>query len=48
MLNGAEPLASLTGVLERIVSGRTKQHELEQLLPWKWRPTSAPTLLAAA
>jgi transposase len=47
-LNGLDPLAYLTDVLERMVSGRTKQHELEQLLPWKWRPTSAPTLLAAA
>jgi transposase len=27
----------LTDVLERIVSGRTKAHELEQLLPWNWK-----------
>ena len=36
-LNGAEPLAWLTDVLERMVSGRIKAHELEQLLPWAWK-----------
>ena len=36
-LNGVEPLAWLTDVLERIVSGRTKANELEGLLPWAWR-----------
>ena len=36
-LNGVEPLAWLTDVLERMVSGRTKAHELERLLPWAWR-----------
>jgi hypothetical protein len=35
-LNGVEPLAWLTDVLERVVSGRTKAHELERLLPWAW------------
>jgi transposase len=35
-LNGVEPLAWLTDVLERMVSGRTKAHELERLLPWNW------------
>jgi hypothetical protein len=29
-LNGVEPLAWLTDVLERMVSGRTKAHELER------------------
>ena len=47
-LNGLDPLAYLTDVLERVVSGRTKQHELEQLLPWNWQPTSAAPLSAAA
>jgi transposase len=46
-LNGVEPLAWLTDVLERMVSGRTKQHELETLLPWNWNkvgePEAAPT-----
>ena len=36
-LNGVEPLAWLTDVLERMVSGRTKAHELERLLPWDWK-----------
>jgi hypothetical protein len=36
-LGGVEPQAWLTDVLERVVSGRTKTHELEQLLPWAWQ-----------
>jgi len=32
-----EPLAWLTNALERVVSGRTKAHELEGLLPWAWQ-----------
>jgi transposase len=36
-LNGVEPLAWLTDVLERMVSGRTKVHELGRLLPWHWQ-----------
>jgi transposase len=44
-LNGVEPLAWLTDVLERMVSGRTKAHELERLLPWAWK---ADELAAAA
>jgi hypothetical protein len=35
-LNAVEPLAWLTDVLERIVSGRTKSHQLDTLLPWNW------------
>ena len=30
-------VAWLTDVIERIVSGRTRQHELETLLPWNWQ-----------
>jgi hypothetical protein len=37
VLNRVEPLAWLTDVLERMVSGRTKAHELERLLPWTWK-----------
>ena len=37
-LNGIEPEAWLTNVLERIVSGQTKRHQLETLLPWNWKP----------
>lgn len=33
-LNGVDPLAWLTDVLERIVSGRTRAHEMNTLLPW--------------
>ena len=44
-LNGVEPQAWLTDVLERMVSGRTKAHELERLLPWAWK---AERLAAAA
>ncbi len=40
-LNGVDPMAWLTDVLERVVSGRTKSHELESLLPWNWKPQSA-------
>jgi transposase len=40
-LNGLDPLAYLTDVLKRLVSGSTKSHELEPLLPWNWRPPGA-------
>jgi transposase len=40
-LNGVEPLAWLTDVLERIVAGRTRKHELETLLPWNWMTAKA-------
>jgi len=43
-LNGVDPLAYLTDVLQRIISGRTKNHELHALLPWNWHP---PATLAA-
>jgi hypothetical protein len=36
-LNGVEPLAWLTDVLNCMISGRTKVHELERLLPWTWK-----------
>src|SRR6185503_12808350 len=47
-LNGVEPLAWLTDVLERVVSGRTKAHELERLLPWNWKAERAGVDLKAA
>jgi len=47
-LNGIEPMAWLTDVLERVVSERTKAHELHKLLPWNWRPTSSVELAEAA
>ena len=40
-LNAIDPLAWLTGLLERIVSGRTKANESHSLLPWNWIPPSA-------
>jgi hypothetical protein len=47
-LNGVEPWAWLTDVLERIVSGQTRSHELHTLLPWNWKPPNeiAPTQAA--
>jgi len=47
-LNGVEPAAWLTDVLERVVSGRTKAHELHSLLPWNWRAKSNVGLAAMA
>ncbi len=47
-LNGVEPMAYLTDVLHRIVSGQTKAHELHSLLPWNWRPNDQPILTVAA
>ena len=47
-LNGIEPFAWLTDVLQRLVSGRTKQHEIEQLLPWNWRSPGAVPMAKAA
>jgi hypothetical protein len=43
-LNGVKPLACLTNVLERMVSGRTKAHELERLLPWAWKAERLPAV----
>jgi transposase len=45
-LNEVDPLAWLTDVLERIVSGRTKRNELHTLLPWNW--TSAKPVTSSA
>jgi hypothetical protein len=47
-LNGVNPQAWLTDVLERIVSGRTKSHELHTLLPWNWSAPETAKLAAAA
>ena len=48
-LNGVDPMAWLTDVLERVVDGRTKAHELHTLLPWNWTNlrSSTATPLAA-
>jgi hypothetical protein len=47
-LNGVDPLTWLTDVLERIVSGRTKNHQLHELLPWNWKAARASETLKAA
>jgi transposase len=50
-LNGVEPMAYLTDVLERIVAGQTRTHQLDTLLLWNWLPSHAaaatPIALAA-
>jgi hypothetical protein len=48
-LNDVDPLTWLTDVLERIVSGRTKSHQLHELLPWNWKAarTAEPLQKAA-
>ena len=49
-LNAVDPMAWLTDVLEQVVSGRTKVHELHTLLPWTWaaaNSASPPDALAA-
>jgi hypothetical protein len=47
-LNGLDPYAYLYDVVERMVGGQVKNHELEQLLAWNWAPASRVTLAAAA
>ena len=47
-LNGIDPQAWLTDVLERIVSGRTTATELDALLPWNWKPSCLATVPAIA
>lgn len=47
-LNDVEPLAYLTDLLERIVSGRTKATEINTLLPWNWKAARAATEIAQA
>jgi len=47
-LSGLDPLAWLTDVLERIVSGRTKRRELDTLLPWNWAAKKAAEAASTA
>ena len=47
-LNDVEPLAWLTDVLERVVSGRTKNHELDKFLPWTWKAAKATETASTA
>ncbi len=41
LLNDVDPQAWLTDVLERVVSGQTKSHQLAELLPWNWKTARA-------
>ena len=47
-INEIDPLAWLTDVLERTVSGRTKRNELHRLLPWNWKTTAGSTAFSSA
>ena len=40
--------AYLADVLERIVSGRTKSHQLHELLAWNWKAARECTVAQAA
>jgi len=41
-LNGIEPVAYLTDVLARIVSGEARTTDLQALLPWNWPGAGVP------
>ncbi|MGY3622370.1 hypothetical protein ACVJGD_008566 [Bradyrhizobium sp. USDA 10063] len=47
-LHELDPQAYLADVLERIVSGRTKSHQLHELLAWNWKVARQRTAQAAA
>jgi transposase len=47
-LNGLDPVAWLTDVLERIVSGAVKANDLDRLLPWNWKAEQNARATAAA
>ena len=47
-LNDIDPLVWLSDVLERIVSGQVKAHELHRLLAWNWKAERAAKISAAA
>jgi hypothetical protein len=47
-LHELDPQAYLADVLERIVSGRTKSHQLHELLAWNWKTAHARTAQVAA
>ena len=47
-LNDVEPLAWLTDILERIISGRTKATEIDRLLPWHWKADRAAIKIVQA
>jgi len=47
-LNGLDPYEWLNDVLEKIVSGAVKSHEIDTLLAWNWRAASNPASRLAA
>jgi transposase len=47
-LHALDPQAYLSDVLEHIVSGRTKSHQLHELLAWNWKAARERTTQAAA
>jgi len=47
-LNAVDPMAWLTDVLERVVSGQTKSHDLHTLLPWNWKALQSTPATALA
>ncbi len=47
-LNGLDPETYLTDVLERMVSGRTTNDRLHELLAWNWKPESQTRAVKAA
>ena len=47
-LNGVNPMAYLADVLERVVSGRTKQNDLHTLVPWNWIASTSATMTSQA
>ncbi len=47
-LHELDPQAYLTDVLERIVSGQTKSHQLNKLLAWNWKAARECAARAAA
>ena len=47
-LHELDPQAYLADVLERIVAGRTKSHQLHELLAWNWKATRARGAQVAA
>jgi hypothetical protein len=47
-LNGVDPMAWLTDVLERVVSDRAKANELHTLLPWAWAASREATVTPLA
>src|SRR4029077_7936404 len=47
-LHELDPQAYLADVLERIVSGQTKSHQLHELLAWNWKAARQRTAQVAA